>query len=71
MKPDKVRRCRYCGIRGDRTTLRYERGLMGEAKYDCRDTAACGQRIRESRKPPEVLNRIADNAALLEIFWSC
>ena len=42
----KVRKCRYCGINGDRKTLRYERGRSGQAKYDCRDEKACGARIR-------------------------
>lgn len=42
----KVRKCRYCGIEGDRETLRYERQWSGQAKYDCRNERECGARIR-------------------------
>lgn len=45
--------CRYCGnLR--REELRYERGLMGDAKYDCRDSKACGGRIRKDQPLSEV-----------------
>ena len=51
-----MKRCRYCGIEGDRKTLRYERGLMGEANYDCRNLEACGARIRTLERA-KMLNR--------------
>jgi hypothetical protein len=46
----KERRCRYCGIEGDRHTLRYERSSWGRALYDCRDVAACGARLRKGEQ---------------------
>lgn len=47
-------RCRYCGFSGDRAQLKYERALMGDAKYECRDSAACGARLRNGQPVGEV-----------------
>lgn len=49
----KIKTCRYCGIIGDRETLRYERGMGGNnPRYDCRDAKACGQRLHNQRTTP-------------------